>query len=520
MFSQVVQMQDNIKHVLGDITVMFKQFTSLLKVTTGASAHNPRSTSQPCIKLSRVQMETSEAAKDASSVLYQYLHGTRPEADVISICDHNRVQFVPKTSLTDRAIACEPTYNLLLQGVVGSFMRARLKLFGINLSDQRPNQRLAREGSLNDSFATVDLQSASDTIATNVVAALLPPQWFKFLDSIRSKHYSIGHDIDTEPYHKFSSMGNDFTFPLQSLIYWSACKAVGSKSPVVYGDDIVLESSLYHKVGELLNHLGFKVNHDKSYYTGPFRESCGKDYFNGCDIRPFFWRTLESKADLCHIINGLIGVVEPSGFEDVFIRELAKVAKENNLHVVPFSDNTREGVHVNWRDFVTSRWCTYVTPKVSHRMMGRTKVKYVSSGRAAPDGTDILLKTQVDKHGDTILRVFPSPDTFICKKYRDQLRVDKRAYDSHEGHIVLFLDSKKARLWQAGHANKLYLWLFRASRMHPLSRAAMSAELVTSTEVFGMTHYVGSRTQYCKLSAGQPNEDHDAMMASFFNSLI
>ena len=222
----------------------------------------------------------------------------------------NRVTFVPKTATTERAIAIEPLMNVYAQLGLGRMIRRRLSCFaGIDLDDQSVNQLLAKEGSIRGFLATIDLSSASDTVAREVVRALLPEAWYAAMDICRSK---IGV-LDGKPfcYEKFSSMGNGFTFELESLIFWalarSACVISGEPEMVsVYGDDIIVPVGAYETLTEILTFFGFTLNSKKSFPTGLFRESCGKDYYDGMDVRPFLQKevpqTLESVFTLA---NGL-----------------------------------------------------------------------------------------------------------------------------------------------------------------------------------------------------------------------
>lgn len=205
----------------------------------------------------------------------------------------NKVAFVPKNSKTDRAIAVEPTVNCFVQKGIGSVIRRKLRRAGVDLSDQGRNRALARRGSVDGSLCTIDLESASDTISLELVRRLLPPAWFDLLDRARSKFGTF--DGKTFFWEKFSSMGNGFTFELESLIFWALTRAIAdeasSDEPVsVYGDDIICESRLFGRVSEIFAHCGFKVNVLKSFSHGPFRESCGEDFYRNLNVRPFFFK--------------------------------------------------------------------------------------------------------------------------------------------------------------------------------------------------------------------------------------
>jgi hypothetical protein len=215
----------------------------------------------------------------------------------VKLVSCNNISFVTKTALTDRSIAVEPLLNGFVQKGADEYLRDVLLRQGINLRDQRVNQLLARSGSMSDfdPFCTIDLSAASDSLSTELVRDLLPAEWFEFLSNIRAPWYKL--DNSTRRYEKFCSMGNGFCFPLQTLIFASVCHAVSrffdSESPVashydfsVYGDDIVVKQHLALATIELLRDIGFKTNRDKTFVTGPFRESCGSDWYNGQDVRP------------------------------------------------------------------------------------------------------------------------------------------------------------------------------------------------------------------------------------------
>lgn len=198
-----------------------------------------------------------------------------------------RLTTVPKSFKTDRVIAIEPTLNLFLQKGVGSYIRRKLKRVGIDLDDQGPNQRGALRA-LADSLATLDLSAASDSVSRELVFDLLPLDWFEFLDQLRSRSYQ--NDGCVSKLEKFSSMGNGFTFELESLIFWalSSSQLESHETLLVYGDDIIVPSSRYESVVDLLSFCGFTTNEDKSFCDGLFFESCGRHYFNGIDVTPVY----------------------------------------------------------------------------------------------------------------------------------------------------------------------------------------------------------------------------------------
>lgn len=215
------------------------------------------------------------------------------------IVDYNTLTTVPKNGKTDRCICIEPHWNVPLQLAHGTVIRNRLLAAGLDLSKQQEkNRRYAQEGSLRGTYSTIDLSSASDTISSFLVLELLPQDWFERLDDIRSHYTNIGTNKEPEliENEKFSSMGNGFTFELETLIFYAAVLAVKEISGLpgavmAYGDDIIVPTAMSNQVLELLNNLGFTVNKEKSCITGPFRESCGGDFFLGLPARPFFQKS-------------------------------------------------------------------------------------------------------------------------------------------------------------------------------------------------------------------------------------
>jgi hypothetical protein len=207
--------------------------------------------------------------------------------------DVGSLLFVDKNAKTHRPICIEPVLNGFWQLGVGDYIKDRLRIHANqNLRDQTRNREFARLGSIHGSIATIDLSSASDTVSYSVVFDLLPEGWVDLLDSLRTPVIRYeGYELELE---KFSSMGNGYTFELESLIFWalaSACTELrsGDQERVsVYGDDIIVPTVAVDLLYASLTWCGFSVNSEKSFTQGNFRESCGADWLDGNDVRPIF----------------------------------------------------------------------------------------------------------------------------------------------------------------------------------------------------------------------------------------
>lgn len=199
---------------------------------------------------------------------------------------------VPKSATTLRACAKEPSLNGFYQLGVGRNLRNRLKRRGIDLVNaQLVHRRVAMESSLNDSFATIDLSSASDCVSTTLVELLMPPRWFDQLNRLRSPMTRVnGKWVRLE---KFSSMGNGFTFELETVLFLGIILGLEpTLTPgvdvFVFGDDIIVPKQLGRATVKALNFYGFTVNPEKTFLEGDFRESCGGDFFKGAPVRAFY----------------------------------------------------------------------------------------------------------------------------------------------------------------------------------------------------------------------------------------
>lgn len=227
--------------------------------------------------------------------------------------DYAKIDFVPKSISEMRTIEIGPSLATLFQQAYDGDIRRRLKTgWGLDLARQSPNQQLAFNGSIAgdkpNSPCTIDLSSASDRISYGLVALLLPPAWVRTLSTYRAK--KILHDGNFIKLEKFASMGNALTFSLQTLIFSAVVRSVlrergweGSRWRV-YGDDIIVPRRAYDEVVARLELFGFKVNSQKSFSDGYFRESCGADFLRGTNVRPLYIKKpLTSVAELFKVLN-------------------------------------------------------------------------------------------------------------------------------------------------------------------------------------------------------------------------
>ena len=281
--------------------------------------------------------------------------------------ESSRLSFVPKTTSISRTICIEPSLNMYYQLGLGSILEARLKsYFRIDLSLQpERNRELARIGSMAEldrslgdcpvlDLATIDLESASDSISLELCRRALPKEVFDLLMVLRTPSCSLGGTTHT--FGMVSTMGNGFTFPLQTIIFASAVAATyrmarrtarfGLRGQCgVFGDDIIVHSDMYDRVCRSLRFLGFKVNYSKSFSQGRFRESCGCDFFNGRNIRGVYAKRLDSVTDSYALINAFTWWSARTG---IFLPCTVAVLKRwcDVTKTVPPSEDPSSGVQV------------------------------------------------------------------------------------------------------------------------------------------------------------------------------
>jgi len=217
-----------------------------------------------------------------------------------------RVVSVPKTLKTPRIIAIEPTcMQYMQQGLLAPILESLKEDYFLRdmlgFDDQTPNQRMAHQGSLKGDLATLDLSEASDRVSNQLVISLFKnhPHLHEAVQATRSLRANVrGHGVI--PLAKFASMGSALTFPVEAMVFLTIVLdsiAKSLSSPVsrellselhgrvrIYGDDIIVPVEYVHSVIVGLESFGLKVNANKSFWNGKFRESCGKEYYDGYDV--------------------------------------------------------------------------------------------------------------------------------------------------------------------------------------------------------------------------------------------
>lgn len=304
------------------------------------------------------------------------------------VVKENRLRFVPKTRDVSRTICIEPVLNMSYQLGIGAILERRLKsFFGIDVGIQPDiNRELCRRGSKDGSFCTIDLESASDSLGLSMLREILPSRQMGWLMLARSPSSKLP-DGNVVKLNMISTMGNGYTFPLQTMLFASIVfaaarargfhlerpRAASDATFGVFGDDIILPTGCHYNrrlkeftdfgdflrrdVYRLLEILGFVVNTKKSFYEGPFRESCGCDFYKGRNVRGVYIKTLQTTQSRFVAINLLNRWSATTGIP---LRATCKMLLRSvPLYRVPLFESDDAGVKVPLDLVPQLKYCRY-----------------------------------------------------------------------------------------------------------------------------------------------------------------
>lgn len=172
----------------------------------------------------------------------------------------------------------------------------------LDLQDQVPNQELALYGSIYQNIATIDLTAASDYQTFTFLRCFIPEDIFDDLLEWRSNYLYIRTPKGCVKYKNNMplTMGSRVTPALQTIGYWlllNVARKILDRFGVAtrkslyraYNDDIICPTEAFDTVVDLLTLCGFKVNLNKTFAQGFYRESCGVEYYKGEELSSMYW---------------------------------------------------------------------------------------------------------------------------------------------------------------------------------------------------------------------------------------
>lgn len=299
-----------------------------------------------------------------------------------------KVTAVPKAFNKARMMAPDSVVGGFISLGLGFYIREQLESHThINLSNaQEIHKVLAQKSSVSGYHATGDLKRASDSFMQWHIEHMLPPDWAKAIFLCSAPRAKVGsREIGLS---SRCLMGTGFTFPLQTLLFWSILQAIvvllkRTCKVFVFGDDLIYPSSIHHIVKPILSELGFIMNDEKTNPSGPFRESCGGDYFHGVDVRPTMPKGVSQRLTprayeaMCYsLINQLLrrwALPEIEITIDYLLKEALSVARNRKLCAVPPDAPDFSGVRVDYMQMSIGTQYFHV-PKRTKRQISITRV--------------------------------------------------------------------------------------------------------------------------------------------------
>jgi hypothetical protein len=220
-----------------------------------------------------------------------------------------KVTLVPKTLKGPRVIAIEPKCMQYAQQALCKWLVSKLESHPITrkhirFTDQLHNRLEALSSSSSGDLATLDMKDASDRVSLELVRETFSgiPGFLELLESTRSTRAKLPSG-EVIPLKKFASMGSALCFPVESMVFFTVLcyanyreelrtnryrkpvfKISDCESTSIYGDDIIIPVSRVLPAIERLEYFNLKVNSQKSFWNGKFRESCGLDAYDGIDV--------------------------------------------------------------------------------------------------------------------------------------------------------------------------------------------------------------------------------------------
>jgi len=229
-----------------------------------------------------------------------------------------KVTPVPKTLKSPRIIAIEPVCMQYAQQGIRNLLYEKIENHWltsghVNFRDQGVNQSLAISASSTGRLATIDLSDASDRVPRELALEMfsMHPDLQAAIDACRSDSAELPDGRLVSPLGKFASMGSALCFPVEAMYFYTICIVAllrAQNLPVtlrnifkvsrgvhVYGDDIIVPTTYATIVLDYLHKYNCKVNPNKTFLSGSFRESCGVDAFKGIPVTPVYIRRMRPK---------------------------------------------------------------------------------------------------------------------------------------------------------------------------------------------------------------------------------
>jgi hypothetical protein len=435
----------------GDQLLTFRKISEGLGLGSGASVGADNGSFYSKVAIGPLTSSNSELLDLYQQAIYfdptwSHCEKARARGFGHKVVQGSRLSFVPKSSEISRTICTEPVLNMLFQKGIARLIEGRLhQNLGIDLATQPTiNRKLCLRGSKSGRFGTIDLSSASDSMSLTLVKEMFPPAVYRWLERTRCDK-TILPDGSILDLHMVSSMGNGFTFPLQTAFFSALVYGAYRVHDVpfvvsrggrignfaVFGDDIIVRQKCYNTVVRLLQICGFTVNIDKSFNEGLFRESCGHDYYYGYNVRGVYIQSLRHAGDFYSAINRLNRW--SARHRIPLPRAISLLASHVQVLPVPYDESDDAGIKVplsflkhrainQFTGGIMYRYRTVINrpirpPLGEEHLPSRQLLRRMPSWCYNSDGLMLSLLHGSIRNGSFLLRPFGTEKAVIRKRY-------------------------------------------------------------------------------------------------------
>ena len=395
---------------------------------------------------------------------------------LITLTEKLNLTVVPKTFKAGRTIVPDTILGGYISNGFGRMIADRLRVnAGLDIRrKQEEHKRIAQAASRTSHLTTADMSKASDNISWPLLQRILPADWLSVVDDDRVFCVSFcGYDVQVK---SPLLMGKGYTFPLQTLVFYSLLMSIadqlgiGHKYISVYGDDLIYPTAMHKYVLAVFPQLGLKINVDKTFadkspkqsaHKGVFRESCGGDYLNGMDIRPYApmgrsgdndfgnLNRDENLAMFCYtLLNGLLDRWEPWLIKRTVRHLLIRISSiTGEILVVPEESSVSAGLRMDkysllWVKAIEETFpIVYPKPvKVYHRSGGYSEI-YSFHSYAYPEQRVVIERErlylwdklrQMEERNQDEIEVLPHTASLVCVPgYREErLRLQRQKWEA------------------------------------------------------------------------------------------
>lgn len=400
----------------------------------------------------------------------------------------DEANFVPKNYKTDRDTFKGFTADLAIQCGIGDLLSESLRRNGYDIRIlPEIHKDLARMGSINGLTSTFDMKGGSQNCFSELGKFLLPPLLYDVLIYSRNDRVAIDDQVFNLPI--MATAGNGFCFPLETILFLSLQMGILSYNgikPVVkkqkirnrtvftirrtsyhkvcstFGDDVIVPSYIAHDLIDTFKHIGIRLNLDKSFWSGDFRESCGGHYLNGRDINCFNAKTvptMENTVEIQKFQNG----IRAFGYDNnrncwrhPRLRSLwSGILEHSSGLTINQGRNGDAGVLVPW----TYSETRYVKPRYKYVFTTAMRERIMVSN---PSFFKDVISTNRNKSlrfsRKTYVKGFPLvTQKFLQQVYTDKIRLPQHLKQNHIPKPLLLKIAGEGLLSGSGHTPNVCL---------------------------------------------------------------